>query len=90
MVSTSQVIYGHLPLLGEISAFDPTLVTSHSVQLVNLTSGYYYFRVMSFHIDALSISDLYVFVINTGNVLALENNTGELVLEDNTRIALET
>lgn len=61
--STSQVQYGTLPLLGQITDRDSTLVTSHSVQIAGLLPNtYYYFKVQSFNQDSLSISELYVFL----------------------------
>ncbi len=83
--STSQVLYGTTPLLGPISPFDGTLVTSHSVQLDNLPSGLIYFRVQSFYLDSLSISDLYNFSINF-----LQAEDGSYILnEDGSKIILE-
>lgn len=60
--ATSQVLYGFVPYLGFASSWDSALVASHSVQLTNLVPGaIYYFKVLSFRFDALSISDLYSF-----------------------------
>jgi hypothetical protein len=45
---TSQVEYGTTPALGSFSAYDPTLLTSHSVTLNGLAAGTkYYYRVLS-------------------------------------------
>lgn len=90
--STSQVHYGTTPLLGPYSAFDGTLVTSHSVQLSGLSSGIqYYLRVQSFFLDSLSISDLYAFVIAAvATGISLEDSSGVIVTEDGTRIQLES
>lgn len=79
--STSQVQYGTTPLLGPFTPFDGTLVISHSIQLSELINGYYYFRVQSFYLDALSVSPLFVFQFFTA--------TGDLLLEDGTYITLE-
>lgn len=63
VASTSQVLYGATPMLGLMTAYDGTLTTSHSVQLTGLSSGTrYYLKVQSFHINVLSVSDLYSFV----------------------------
>lgn len=63
VASTSQVYYGVVPYLGFVTPYDSALVTSHSVQLSSLTlNTRYYFKVLSFRSDALSISDLYSFV----------------------------
>ena len=88
--ATSQVQYGTTPLLGPITPFDGTLVTSHSVQLTGLTDGIlYYFRVQSFFLDALSISDLYSFQFTaTAQYLLAED--GSYILDENgNRIILE-
>lgn len=92
VASTSQVLYGTLPLLGLSTTQDSTLVTSHSVQLSGLSSGtYYYFKVQSFNKDALSISDLYVVLITIGSLpsLLVESGIGFILLEDGTKILLE-
>lgn len=88
--STSQVHFGTTPLLAVFSPFDGTLVTSHSVQLSGLTANIlYYFRVQSFYLDSISISDLYTFLYNpiTGDIL--EEDGSYILLEDGTKIPLE-
>lgn len=81
--ATSQVNLGTSPMLGVLTPYDPTLVTSHSVQLTGLTNGVlYYLRVQSFYLDSLSISDLYTFQFSSAA-------TGDLLLEDGTYILLE-
>ena len=90
--STSQVLYGTTPLLGLSSLYDSTLVTSHSIQLSGLIQGIlYYFRVQSFFLDSLSISDLYTFLYNpiTGDIL-MEDGINYILLEDGTKIAVES
>lgn len=91
VLSTSQVFYGRLPLLGDSTPRDSTLVTSHSVQLTNLVSGaYYYYRVLSFNQDSLSISHLHVFqFISVAQDLLKEDGTF-ILLEDGTKIQLES
>lgn len=88
IASTSQVQYGSTPMLGPISSFDGTLVTSHSVQLTGLNpSTLYYFRVQSFYLDSLSISDLYTFQM----VGALLAEDGTFILDENgNKILLES
>lgn len=91
--STSQVHYGTTPNLGPLSDFDGTLVTSHSVQLSGLSNNVqYYLRVQSFYLDALSISDLYAFVVTSATQpgVALEDGSGVILMEDGTRIQLES
>lgn len=67
VASTSQVFYGTIPYLGIETDRDSTYVTSHSVQLEDLVDDTtYFFRVLSFNIDALSISDLYTFNTSPG------------------------
>lgn len=88
--STSQVNFGTSPNLGVLSTFDGTLVTSHSVQLVGITSGIlYYFKVQSFYLDSLSISDLYSFQANFASFLQAEDGT-YILLEDGTKTQLES
>ncbi len=63
VASTSQLFYGKSFYRGQSTAQDPALVTSHSVQIPNLAlATTYYLKVASFHIDALSVSDLYSFM----------------------------
>lgn len=92
--STSQVLYGLTTLLGTLTPYDATYVTSHSVQLFSLTNGAtYYLKVQSFNTDALSISDLYVFTFAgaTGNdFIGLEDGSGEFLAEDGTHIITES
>ena len=85
VASSSQVLFGVVPFLGFITAYDATPVTSHSVQIPITLPGTYYFRVQSFNIDALSISDLYTL---TTDSLLMEDGT-YIVMEDGTRISLE-
>lgn len=90
--STSQVLYGVVPYLGFISTLDATYVTSHSITLSGLVVGkLYYFKVQSFNQDALSLSDLYTFVYTpvVGDLL-LENGSGFILLEDGTKILVES
>lgn len=87
--STSQVRYGSSPNLGLETPRDSTLVTSHSVQLPGVFSGLYYFRVLSFFWDSLSISDLYTFS-TSGPAVLLEDGANYILMEDGTRILLET
>jgi hypothetical protein len=89
-ISTSQVGFGSSPLLGPLSPFDGTLVIGHSVQLSGLTNGVlYYFRVQSFSIDSLSVSDLYTFVFLGGSFLQMEDGT--YILDENgNKILLES
>lgn len=88
--STSQVNYGLNPLIGALSPFDATLVTSHSVQLSGLTNNLlYYFRVQSFFSDALSISDLYAFQFIAQALFILLEGGTFMVLEDGTKIRME-
>lgn len=87
--STSQVNYGTNPLIGVMSPFDGTLVTSHSVQLTGLIGGIIYFKVQSFYLDSLSISDLYSFQAIVGSFLEMEDGT-YILLEDGTKIPLES
>lgn len=88
--STSQVNFGTSPLIGVFSPFDGTLVTSHSVQLTGLTNGIlYYFRVQSFFLDSLAISDLYTFqFVSANNDILLEDGT-YILMEDGSKIRLE-
>jgi hypothetical protein len=89
--STSQVNYGSSPNLGIMSSFDGTLVTSHSMQLPNLSNGSrYYLRVQSFYLDSLSVSDLYSFIFSGGSFLTMEDGTNYILLEDGTKIVLES
>lgn len=91
--STSQVRYGVVPYLGFETTQDATLTTSHSVQLSGLTaSTRYYFKVLSFYWDSLSISDLYSFLFTnvSGPSIVLEDGLNHITLEDGTRILLET
>lgn len=77
VASTSQVIYGGTIYLGQSTLYDSTPVTSHSVQLpVFLGFPVCYFKVQSFYLESLSISDLYVFIPSTatGLVLISPNN----------------
>lgn len=91
--STSQVKYGVVPYLGFETSRDSTLVTSHSVALAGLTTNtLYYFKVLSFYWDSLSISDLYTFLFTSivGPSVVMEDGLNYIVLEDGTRILLET
>lgn len=91
IASTSQVLYGTLPLLGLSTSQDSTLVTSHSVQLSGLTDGVrYYFRVQSFFSDALSISDLYTFQFVAIGIFILLEGISYMLLEDGTKIKVES
>lgn len=93
VASTSQVDYGTNPFRDFRTPYDPTLTTSHLVFIPNLNPfTYYYFDVRSFNIDALSISDMYVFLtgtnIPTGQIV-IENGIGFILLEDGTKLILE-
>lgn len=94
VTSTSQVLYGLTSQLGLLTTYDATYVTSHSVQLSNLTNGLtYYVKVQSFNTDALSISDLYVFTFGgaTGDdFIGLEDGSGRILAEDGTYIKTES
>lgn len=85
--STSQVNYGLTPNLGNLTTHDGTLVTSRSVQLSGLSpSILYYFRVQSFYLDSVSISDLYTF---TSLGAILQEDGTYILQEDGTKILLE-
>lgn len=92
IAATSQVLYGTNPFLGLQTTDDTTLVTSHSVQLTNLTNGsLYFFRVKSCANSVCSISTLYTFIPTTAtNFIDLEDGSGDLFMEDGTKILLES
>ena len=93
IASTSQVSYGGTVYLGAQTTQDPTLVTSHSVQLTGLVSGrLYYLKVASFYIDSTTVSDLYAFTYNptAGSFITMEDGTTYILLEDGTKILLES
>jgi len=55
--ATSQVEYGLTTGYGNLSAFDPVLVTSHSIELANLDSGtLYHYRVISTNSNGSTVS----------------------------------
>jgi hypothetical protein len=90
IASTSQVQYASMPILGPFTPFDSSLVTIHSVQLSGLTDLVtYYFRVQSFYLDALSISDLYSFVFESAATRLLMEDGTYILMEDGTKILEE-
>ena len=93
--SSSQVFYGILPNQNPLplsSPYNATPVTSHSVSLTGLIPNkFYFFYVISFYIDALTVSGIFGFTTGTsaGNFILLEDGT-KILLEDGTKILMES